>query len=34
MHFLENKLLEQSLARAKSGLHYDENFKSVYVNIG
>jgi len=29
-----NKLLKQSLAIAKSGLLYDENFKSVYVNIG
>ena len=29
-----NKLLKQSLAIAKSGLYYDENFKSVYVNIG
>jgi len=29
-----NKLLKQSLAIAKSGLLYDENFKSVYVNVG
>jgi len=29
-----NKLLKQSLAIAKSGLLYDENFKGVYVNIG
>ena len=29
-----NKLLKQSLAIAKSGLYYDENYKSVYVNIG
>ena len=28
-----NKLLKQSLAIAKSGLYYDENYKSVYVNI-
>jgi transposase len=27
-----NKLLKQSLAIAKSGLYYDENFKSVYLN--
>ncbi len=25
-----NKLLKQSLAIAKSGLYYDENFRSVY----
>ena len=30
--FLVNKLLKQSLAIAKSGLYYDENFKSVYIN--
>jgi transposase len=29
-----NKLLKQSLAIAKSGLYYDENFRSVYVNLG
>ena len=29
-----NKLLRQSFAIAKSGLYYDENFKSVYVNLG
>ncbi len=29
-----NKLLKQSLAIAKSGIYYDENFKSVNVNIG
>ena len=29
-----NKLLKQSLAIAKSGLLYDKNFKSVYVNVG
>lgn len=29
-----NKLLKQSLAIAKSGLLYDENFKSVYGNVG
>jgi len=29
-----NKLLKQSLAIAKSGLYYDENYKSVYINIG
>ena len=29
-----NKLLKQSLAIDKSGLLYDENFKSVYVNVG
>lgn len=29
-----NKLLRQSLAIAKSGLLYDENFKSVYINVG
>ena len=29
-----NKLLKQSLAIAKSGLLYDENFKGVYVNVG
>ena len=29
-----NKLLKQSLAIAKSGLYYDENYKSVFVNIG
>ena len=29
-----NKLLKQSLAIAKSGLLYDEDFKSIYVNIG
>jgi transposase len=29
-----NKLLKQSLAIAKSGLYYDENYKSVYVNLG
>ena len=28
-----NKLLKQSLAIAKSGLYYDENFKSVYMRI-
>lgn len=28
-----NKLLKQSLAIAKSGLLYDENFKGVYVNV-
>lgn len=28
-----NKLLKQSLAIAKSGLYYDENFRSVYVKI-
>jgi len=28
-----NKLLKQSLAVAKSGLYYDENFKSVYMNL-
>lgn len=27
-----NKLLKQSLAIAKSGLYYDENFRSVYLN--
>ncbi len=31
---LANKLLKQSLAIAKSGLYCDENYKSVYVNIG
>jgi transposase len=29
-----NKLLKQALAIAKSGLYYDENYKSVYVNLG
>lgn len=29
---VSNKLLKQSLAIAKSGLYYDENFKSVYMN--
>jgi transposase len=29
-----NKLLKQSLAIAKSGLYYDEDFRSVYVNLG
>jgi transposase len=29
-----NKLLKQSLAIAKLGLYYDENFRSVYVNLG
>jgi transposase len=29
-----NKLLKQSLAIAKSGLYYDENFRSVYLNQG
>ena len=29
-----NKLLKQSLAIAKSGLYYDENYKSGYVNLG
>ena len=29
-----NKLLKQSLAIAKTGLYYDENFRSVYINIG
>ena len=29
-----NKLLKQSLAIAKSGLYYDENYRSVYVNLG
>lgn len=29
-----NKLLKQSLAIAKSGLYYDENFRSVYMNLG
>ena len=29
-----NKLLKQSLAIAKSGLYYDENFRSVNVNLG
>ena len=29
-----NKLLKQSLAIAKSGLYYEENFRSVYVNLG
>ena len=29
-----NKLLKQAFAIAKSGLYYDENFKSVYVNLG
>jgi transposase len=29
-----NKLLKQALAIAKSGLYYDENFRSVYVNQG
>ena len=28
-----NKLLKQSLAIAKSGLYYDENFRSVYMKI-
>ena len=28
-----NKLLKQSLAIANSGLYYDENFRSVKVNI-
>ena len=28
-----NKLLKQSLAIAKSGLYYDEDFKSAYINI-
>jgi transposase len=28
-----NKLLKQSLAISKSGLYYDENFKSVYMRI-
>ena len=28
-----NKLLKQSLAIAKSGLYYDENFRSVNVNL-
>ena len=27
-----NKLLKQSLAIAKSGLYYDENFRSVNLN--
>lgn len=29
-----NKLLKQSLAIAKSGLYYDENYRSVNVNLG
>jgi hypothetical protein len=29
-----NKRLKQSLAIAKSGLYYDENFRSLYVNQG
>lgn len=29
-----NKLLKQSLAIAKSGLYYDEEYRSVYVNLG
>ena len=29
-----NKLLKQSLAIAKSDLYYDENYRSVYVNLG
>jgi len=29
-----NKLLKQSLAISKSGLYYDENYRSVYVNLG
>ena len=29
-----NKLLKQTLAIAKPGLYYDENFISVYINIG
>jgi len=29
-----NKLLKQSLALAKSGLYYDENYRSVNVNLG
>jgi transposase len=28
-----NKLIKQSLAIAKSGLYYDENFRSVYMKI-
>ena len=28
-----NKLLKQSLAIAKSGLYYDEDFRSVNVNL-
>jgi len=28
-----NKLLKQSLAIAKSGLYYDENFRSNYMKI-
>jgi transposase len=29
-----NKLLKQSLAIAKSGLYYDEDYRSVHVNLG
>ena len=29
-----NKLLKQSLAIAKSGLYYDENYRSVNMNLG
>ena len=29
-----NKLLKQSLAIAKSGLYYDEDYRSLYLNQG